>query len=188
MPICPKAVCSFCNDPLKWRLNLRLEVEGTMYRYWLVMGMGFLLDQVTKMLVVSRVALGERISVIDGFFAITHWKNLGAAWGILQQQRLFLIVMTLIAGVFLGVYFKKISVPFMRYAISCVIGGALGNLYDRLFREEGVVDFLLFQFGRYTFPTFNIADTLIVVGSSLMFIFVLFEEKFKEKFKKKMEM
>jgi signal peptidase II len=140
-----------------------------------------LLDQMVKWLVVTNLAYGERIEVMANFFYITHWKNDGAAWGFFSGQRVLLIGATILAFGFLIVLFKKTPIPLFRYAIVIIIGGAMGNFIDRLFRGGGVVDFLLFYFGKYSFPAFNIADTLIVVATILLFFCVLFEEKLKKK-------
>jgi signal peptidase II len=74
----------------------------------------------------------------------------------------------------------KYNNKLLRGSLSMVIGGALGNLIDRMFRSGGVVDFLDFQFGSYHFPSFNVADSFIVVGTIIMAYYLLFVHKDKE--------
>jgi signal peptidase II len=147
----------------------------------LIIVIAILLDQISKWLVIRNLAYGENIEVIADFFYITHWKNEGAAWGFFSGQRILLIGATILAFGFLIVLFKKTPIPLFRYAIVTIIGGAMGNFIDRLFRGGGVIDFILFYFGNYSFPAFNIADSLIVSATILLFFCVLFEEKLKKK-------
>lgn len=133
------------------------------------------LDQGVKYIIVQNLSYGEFIPVINNFFYITFWKNKGAAWGILQNNRAFLIGVTLIALILLVYLLKKSESKLSRYSIIMIIGGALGNFVDRAFKDGGVVDFLLFRFGTYEFPAFNVADSLIVCGTILLVIATLLE-------------
>ncbi len=135
-----------------------------------------LLDQATKWLVVRNMALGEAIPVIPGFFDLVYVLNRGASFGMLNNpditwQRWFFIAMTLVA---IGViaYMVRMSKPeerLLRLALGCILGGAVGNLIDRV-RQGMVVDFLDVYFGSYHWPAFNVADSAISVGAVLLIV------------------
>ncbi|SFJ62979.1 signal peptidase II [Thermoflavimicrobium dichotomicum] len=143
-------------------------------RYLFVSLAILVLDQWTKWLVLKNMHFAESIPVIDGFFYITSHRNRGAAFGILQnQQWLFIIITLFVIGFILYYLWKgKEEHLLMPVALSLVLGGAVGNLIDRV-RFQEVVDFIHFQFGSYTFPLFNIADSAIVIGVILLMIFIL---------------
>lgn len=147
--------------------------------YYVIALIVFLVDQGTKWLVATRMTIGEEISVIGDFFLITSHRNRGAAFGILQGQTWFFIVVTTIVAVALIWYIYKVkSQPdkILPVALAMVLGGALGNFIDRLLMGE-VVDFFKFNFGSYTFPIFNIADSAIVVGVGLIILDTLLETR-----------
>ncbi|ABN52143.1 MAG TPA: lipoprotein signal peptidase [Hungateiclostridium thermocellum] len=131
-------------------------------------------DQLTKYIVVRNIEFGDKISVIDNFFYLTHWRNTGAAWGIMQNGRYILVPVTVVLSILIVYFIFKNSNKFYRFSLSMILGGALGNLIDRVFRTDGVVDFLDFQFGNYHFPVFNVADTFVVVGTLLLAYYTLF--------------
>ncbi len=105
------------------------------------------------------------ITVIRGFFYIVHVGNTGAAWSIFSGKSIFLAVLaaaTLLA-IFLGRRALGLGVRQAQICFGLLCGGIAGNLVDRIARGH-VVDFLDFHFGRYTYPTFNLADSAICVG------------------------
>jgi signal peptidase II len=124
-----------------------------------------ILDQTSKAMVQMLMYHGESIPVAPPVFYLTYILNPGAAFGLLAYQTPFFITVTVIlaAGVLLG--YNKL--PQKRYLLRCglglIVGGALGNLVDRL-RYGFVVDFLDFR----VWPVFNLADTAIVVGACLL--------------------
>lgn len=149
-------------------------------KYYIYALIVLLLDQATKWIIVSQMTLGEVRSVIGEFFLITSHRNRGAAFGILQDQRWFFIVITI--GVAIGViwYLQKTlkeGKKLLPFALSLLLGGALGNFIDRALFGE-VVDFLMFRFQfnwfgtpiDYTYPIFNVADMAIVIGVALIFV------------------
>ena len=139
----------------------------------LIIIVGFALDRLTKMWVLEQV-IGNPITVISNFFYVRHLENEGAAFSILQGKTVLLVIMTsIVALVILGVLIKNKD-KFLRATLSLILAGALGNLFDRIFREGKVVDFLEFHFGKYVFPTFNVADCFVVVGTILLAIYILF--------------
>nr|WP_253300784.1 signal peptidase II [Paenibacillus lautus] len=144
----------------------------------------FLIDQGTKYLIASNLEMYEQIPVIGDFFLITSSRNRGAAFGILQDQLWFFIIVTLIVVGGIVWYLRKVSKEgrkLLPTALALVLGGALGNFIDRLLMGE-VVDFLQFNFGSYTFPIFNIADSCIVIGVGLIILDTLLEGR-REKIK-----
>ncbi|QWU14916.1 signal peptidase II [Paenibacillus sophorae] len=139
--------------------------------YYLIALIVFLLDQGTKYLISTRLEIDEQIPVIGNFFVITSHRNRGAAFSILQDQRWFLILVTLVVLIGIVWYLNKVrrTRRLLPLALSLVLGGAIGNFLDRALTGE-VVDFLRFNFGSYTFPIFNVADSCIVVGVALIIL------------------
>lgn len=136
------------------------------------------LDQLSKWWIVQHMELYQSIPVISDFFYITSHRNRGAAFGILQEQRWFFIVVTtcvVIAIIVFMVKMKKETI-LTKTALSFVLGGAVGNMIDRIQTGE-VVDFFHFQFGSYHFPIFNVADSAICVGVVLFLIANLLDYK-----------
>lgn len=133
-------------------------------------------DQLTKFFVQSKIELYEMRPVVDKFFYITHVTNKGAAWSIFQNGRYFFIVLTTIISAVMFYVLFKVDDRLLKYSLSFILGGAIGNLIDRILRGK-VTDFLEFHFGNYQFPTFNIADCFIVIGSFLLGYYLLFVYK-----------
>ena len=132
-----------------------------------------LLDQLSKNFIVNHFSLGESKEVIVNFFSISSHRNRGAAWGILQDSRLFFLVVTVIFIAILTYYLfkqKNTLSSLDKGTFALIYGGAIGNFIDRLTRHE-VVDFLDFRIFGYDFPIFNLADCFICVGV----IFLLFK-------------
>lgn len=127
--------------------------------------------------------LGESIEVIDQFFYITSHRNTGAAWGILEGQMGFFYVITVAVIIFIIYYMQKYARNSYLLGISLglILGGAIGNFIDRVFRKE-VVDFINTFIFSYDFPVFNIADSALVIGVALLMIQLFIEERqLKEK-------
>lgn len=140
----------------------------------LVLVLGILIafaDQFVKELVRFRFLPGESIVVIPGFFELTYVRNTGAAWGMFDGFNVALALFSLVVLVLLVVFRRHFSGPhpLQRFALGCMAGGILGNLFDRL-RLGYVVDFLHFYRGNYHFPSFNIADAAICIGVFCYFI------------------
>lgn len=132
------------------------------------------LDQISKLLVLNKLADGTVVDIIPGFFRLLYVENRGAAFGILQEGRPLFIVITLAVIGFLlyGIYFKRNEVKGMlRVALVLILAGAVGNFIDRL-RLHFVVDFLSFRFFGHDFAVFNLADSMIVVGTILLMLHV----------------
>lgn len=133
------------------------------------------LDQVVKNWAVKTLP-GSPIELIPDVFHLTFATNSGAAWSILSGSRAVLIVISVAAFGLIGWLFKAghMHTPLLRWTMYSVIGGALGNLWDRLFRPGGlVVD--LFDFTLIDFPIFNVADIFITFGGTLFVIAYFFD-------------
>ncbi len=133
----------------------------------------FILDQITKSLISTYLKLNESIEIIKDFFYIRYINNKGASWGILENNRILLIGLSIIAIIMIIRYsysFKKTKLN--TYGFGLLLGGILGNLSDRLIFGY-VKDFLDFIIFRYDFPVFNIADISIVIGVVLLIISIL---------------
>lgn len=132
------------------------------------------LDILTKFWVVRTFDLYETTPVLGDFFRFTYTHNRGAAFGIDigEHSRIFFLVLSLIAlGVLGAIYRATPAWDRLRVlALSLVAGGALGNIFDRIRYDRGVVDFLDFGVGASRFPVFNIADTAVTIGATLLLI------------------
>ena len=141
----------------------------------------FLLDRFSKILVVKNLTLGESVRVIGNFFNITYVNNHGAAFGIMDGKIIFIILVSiLIFGHLIYEIKKGTHSKLITLSISFVIGGLLGNLFDRLIYGY-VIDFLDFDFFGYDFAIFNIGDSFIVIGTILLAIGYILEEKNENK-------
>lgn len=140
-----------------------------MLRYYVIAILAFAVDQLIKWSVATYMDIGQKIPLIPGFIQLTSIRNRGAAFGILQNQRLFFIVVTAIVLIGIIIYLYKIyrKQKFLASALALIFGGALGNFVDRAFNGE-VVDMLEFTFINY--PVFNMADVFIVTGVVMVMI------------------
>ncbi len=132
------------------------------------------LDQATKLYVASHMTLYQSIEVIKNFFQITYIRNPGAAFGILSGFKspwltLFFIFISLAAAVIILICYHKTPehdrLSLISFAL--IISGAIGNFIDRVFYGE-VIDFLYFHWYEHYWPAFNVADSCITVGVSLL--------------------
>ncbi len=137
----------------------------------------FLLDRFTKVLVINNLTLGESLSVIDGFFNITYVNNYGAAFGIMDGKVIFIVVVSVLIFAYLIYEIRKEAhSKLITTSISFVIGGLLGNLFDRVLYGH-VIDFFDFNFFGHDFAIFNVGDSFIVIGTILLAIGFLLEER-----------
>jgi len=140
-----------------------------------------LLDQISKYVVLKNLRLHESVPVVVGFFNLVHIRNRGMAFGLMNRPDInfgfyFLVVAALGAVILLLFWLFKLKKDGSRITLglSLILGGALGNLIDRLrFRE--VIDFLDFYLGTYHWPAFNIADSAITVGTFWVAINLFFQ-------------
>jgi signal peptidase II len=155
----------------------RSDPQGD-FRPWLLLisAVVIVLDRVSKVWIVNHVIHGQSIVVIPGVFTITHVYNMGAAFSLFAELspvvvRNALIAFSVIAViVVLGMIWRLGRVfSLTGVALGLILGGALGNLYDRV-RFHYVVDFLYVRIYHYHWPDFNVADSCIVVGACLLLL------------------
>jgi signal peptidase II len=141
------------------------------------------LDVITKNVVAHQLAYSDKLEIVEGFFYLTHVRNPGAAFGLFASapapwRLTFFIGISLLALGIVVSFFRKLA-PGDRLsalALGFISGGAVGNLIDRIFRQE-VVDFLHFKLWQgYSWPDFNFADSFIVVGVGLLVLELLASE------------
>ncbi len=151
--------------------------------FGVVIFLSVLFDQISKQAILNRFFLGESVPVIPDLFNFTYVRNKGAAFGFLHSapeafRAPFFLAVPLIAIVVLGFLFHKLKPheKLSAWALSLILSGALGNLIDRV-RFGYVVDFIDFYYEPWGhWPAFNIADSAIVVGVSILFIQSLFSQ------------
>jgi signal peptidase II len=138
------------------------------------------LDRLTKWIIAQRITLHDGVQVIPGFFRIIHTENRGAAFGLFadspsEWKVALLILFSLIALLIVSALLWKNShsMTTTGVGLALILGGAIGNLWDRVLSGH-VVDFLLFYIGQYQWPAFNLADSAIVVGAGLLVFEILF--------------
>ena len=139
-------------------------------------------DQIIKFLVKRLLSKYETLPIIDSVLHLTYVKNYGAAFGFLQNQKNFLILITslILIGVIVFMFLKKIHNNMLLWGLTLVISGGVGNLIDRI-ADGYVVDYIDFRL--INFAVFNLADSYIVVGVVVMAIYILFVEPKEEKIK-----
>jgi len=140
---------------------------------------GLIIDRATKLWTINVLASGKPISVIKGFFDFVYVENRGAAFGMLQNKQLGLIIITFVAIV--AVIFYKIKYKpqgrLMDISLALITAGAIGNLIDRIVYSY-VVDFISWHYKDiYEFPVFNVADMMVVIGTLLLVMFLMKEDK-----------
>ena len=136
------------------------------------------IDQISKWLIVKNMELGTSIPIIDNVLYITSHRNRGAAWGILENKMWFFYIITVVFVVFIVIYMQKYAKTdkLLGISLGLILGGAIGNFIDRVFRQE-VVDFIHVYIFSYNYPVFNIADSALCIGVVLIIIQTLLEGK-----------
>ena len=147
--------------------------------YLLLIAAVVVLDQLTKAIVVRQIGLHDYVPLVDGLVSLSHVRNHGAAFGLLSDwnlpyQSLLLSVLSLAALGAIATYFLRLpaAARLPRMALALVLGGAVGNVIDRL-RLGYVVDFVHVYWREYQWPDFNAADSAITVGVALLVIDIL---------------
>lgn len=139
----------------------------------------FLLDRLTKLLIIHNLELDDSVSIIPGLFRLTHLENPGAAFSMFAELsspfRTALLVSVSVAALAVVSFLlwkRRNEFNATTLALSLILGGAFGNLWDRL-ADGKVTDFLDFYVGSHHWPPFNMADSAIVVGALLLMIRML---------------
>jgi len=148
-----------------------------MKKFYLICLGVFILDRITKYITISRMQEYQTIPIVKDVLHFTYIRNPGAAFGILAGQRWFFIVVTLAVIVLIMLYSRQVKGNgLLQLAFGLQLGGALGNLYDRLLHADGkVIDFVDFRL--INFAVFNIADAALVIGVGLFALDVLLDWK-----------
>ena len=144
--------------------------------YFLISALLVGLDQWSKYLTVQNISLGETKEFIPGFLSLTHLRNTGAAWSLLEGKMIFFYVITVIVSIVIIYLLIKNYKKSIWYSVglSFVLAGAIGNFIDRV-RLGYVVDMLQTDF--MNFPIFNVADSTLVIGVICIFIYLILDEK-----------
>lgn len=140
----------------------------------------FALDHITKMTCEKKLTPGDKITIIDGYLDIVHVRNRGAAFGIFNTMRgkaprIFLTGASIIALGILIFYLREFDFERKKryiFAISLIVGGAVGNLVERVLKGY-VVDFIHMHIKEYSWPAYNVADIAITLGVCLLVLFSL---------------
>ena len=161
-------------------LKDRMSISRTRIIHFSLALFVVLLDRWTKRLVAAHIAMYTHIQIIPGFFRLTHTENTGAAFSLFADspshwKTAMLIGFSVAAMIVVSVLLWKQSraLTMTGIALSLILGGAVGNLWDRV-ASGRVVDFLLFYVKSYQWPVFNLADSAIVVGASLLVLEIIF--------------
>ena len=165
----------------RFKITWESQLKKIFKDYWflfLIAGIILILDQISKALVRNNIPFGGQwipFEWLSSFFRFVHWENTGAAFGLGQNLGL---IFTLLAFVVIGAilyYFPQIdrSDWLIRVALSLQMGGAIGNLTDRLIHDYVVTDFISVG----GFPVFNVADASISVGTAVLILGVWIQEK-----------
>ncbi|MBE6011308.1 signal peptidase II [Anaeropeptidivorans aminofermentans] len=145
--------------------------------FLLILAIIFVLDMLSKHIISKRIKEGQQIEVIKNKFYITHIKNKGAAYGMLSENRGLLLLSSIGSLVILSKLFfdalKNGKSSLTKASLAMVLGGGLGNIYDRIFKKE-VTDFLYVKYKKA--PIFNIADVFVALGITLLFVKELFSK------------
>src|SRR5579871_2798268 len=163
--------------------DLPMTKNSARFFYVVIVAMVVALDRWSKDLAAVRIPLYQHIQVIPGFFRLTHTENTGAAFSLFADspshwRTTLLITFSVVAMVVvIALLWKQTkALTISGIALSLILGGAFGNLWDRVARGR-VVDFLLVYVKQYQWPVFNLADSAIVVGACLLVMEILFAPK-----------
>ena len=162
----------------KPKISILNLTEKQMTLWLIIIAAAVILDQATKFIASSLLGLNECVVAIPYLFNFHHIKNTGAAWGMFSDNRWVFLAISLVAIIAMPIFlYKYRKAPFLfGFSLSLIIGGAVGNMIDRLFAEGGgVTDFIEFAF--MDFPIFNVADIFVCIGAVLLFIYLAFLDK-----------
>lgn len=152
-----------------------LNIRSSLFKWFLLAGLIFFLDQWVKLIIIENISLYERVKIND-FINITHQRNPGAAFSFLADaggwQRWFLSTIAIVVCLYIVYWLKELEKEnkiLLPYGLSLVLGGALGNLFDRIMLGYVTDYFQVLIFG-WPFPSFNVADAAISIGAVLIIV------------------
>lgn len=144
----------------------------------LIIAIGLILDRITKWWAVNFLKDSQPIQVIKNIFAFDYLENQGAGFGILQGKTFFLVILTMVVTIGLIIFLvkNKPKSKALRISLAMIISGAIGNMIDRI-AYKYVIDFILLHYKDvYYFPTFNVADIFVTVGTVFLLICIIKDE------------
>ena len=146
----------------------------------------FLIDFLSKNFITHNFILLKSIELIPNFFYITYLQNTGAAWSILKNNTIMLALLSLIIFILISNHIKKLQFidKWSIISFGLLLGGILGNFIDRVMYGY-VIDFLDFKIFGYDYPVFNLADTMIVIGTIMIIIKIIRGEKDENNIRKR---
>ena len=147
------------------------------YKIYLLSILVIIIDQITKLIVVKNMNIGEEIIIIKKFFSLMYVTNTGAAFSILENSTSLIIIISLFCTALIVSLMQreKNMTKLKKFSFIILIGGMLSNLIDRVFYKH-VIDFFSFTIIKYKFPVFNIADIGITIGVLIYLIINIREE------------
>jgi signal peptidase II len=155
---------------------------GTALRWLWLSALVVVADQVTKWLVVERLALYERIELLP-VLGLTRLHNVGAAFSFLSDasgwQRWFFILLAVIVTIMVGIWLRRLprrGRGWLAASLALIVGGAVGNVIDRIWHGH-VIDFVSVHWERWFFPAFNVADSAITVGAVILIVDSFFDSR-----------
>lgn len=146
------------------------------YKIYRLMCILLVIDQIIKIVIRHSLNEFQEVKVIKDFFSLIYVQNTGAAFSIMKDATLFLILLSVVFIIFIDKYIRKEESKLTKIDIityGMIMGGIYGNLIDRIIHRK-VTDYLAFNIVNYNFPVFNFADICIVVGAILMVIDIIF--------------
>ncbi len=154
------------------------QIGGITLKYYALAIVVIIIDQISKWIVDKQMIIGESIKIIENVLYFTSHRNTGAAFGILEGQMWFFYIITTIVVIGLIYYMQKEAGKSRLIGVSLglILGGAIGNFIDRLFRGE-VVDFVDTYIFTYNFAIFNVADAALCIGVGLLFVKMIIDER-----------
>lgn len=143
-----------------------------MKRLYIIAFMAFILDFVCKFIITHILSFNDSIMVIKNLFYISLVKNTGGAFSIFTGSTFLLIVISflILLGIFIYIYRNNIKNRVSLIGFGLLIGGAMGNLFDRIYYGY-VIDYLDFKLFGYGYPIFNLADSFVVIGAIILLFF-----------------
>lgn len=148
-------------------------------RFYILIILSFLMDLISKVIVINYLDLYQSIKVIPNFFYLTYVRNTGSAFSLFEDKQMLILLITVIALFYINKYLNKENLKkYEMISYSLITGGILGNLFDRLVYGY-VIDFFDFNIFGYNAPIFNIADILIVGGTIILIIFYYLKGDYK---------
>jgi signal peptidase II len=161
------------------RLSLALPDSKAQLTFWSLLVVGLVLDLWTKKAVFDWLDHHRSFSIINGFLQLVRVLNNGAAFGILAGKPYLLTAISVVAlvAIFTVFLFSRSQQRLVHIALGLFAAGVCGNLYDRIFNDGLVRDFIDVYYGRYHWPAFNVADSLLCIGVGLLLISTLFTGK-----------